>query len=104
MKKVGRYLLLDLIAEGGSAEVFRGIEDRGHGIQRLVAVKCILKELAADPGFRRSFLEETKVSLGLSHPNIVQTFDFGEENGRPYIVFEYVHGKSLKQVVDRAMV
>jgi serine/threonine-protein kinase len=101
MRKLGRYILLDAIAQGGFAEVYRGLEDRGQGAQRLVAVKCILEEHASQPAFRKFFREEMRLSLGLNHPNIVQTYDCGEEDGAPYLVFELVPGKTLKQVIDR---
>src|SRR6185295_1926671 len=101
-RKVGRYTVLERIAEGGSAEVFRGLEDRGHGIQRLVAIKLILWQLADETRFLELFREETKLSLGLNHPNIVLTFDSGEdESGRPFIVLEHVHGRTLRAVLDR---
>src|SRR6185503_10317204 len=63
MMKAGRYQLLDLLAEGGQAKVYRGLDDRGGGIKRLVAVKVVLGDLSGDPGLKRMFLEETRVSL-----------------------------------------
>src|SRR6185295_6298723 len=93
--------LLDRLAEGGTAEVYRGLMDKGDGKQRLIAIKALHREHSDDITFLDFIREETKLMQGLCHPNIVQTLDFGEENGRPFIVFEYVHGRSLKQIVDR---
>lgn len=101
LKKLGRYSLLNRLAEGGTAEVYRGLLDKGDGTQRLVAVKALHRAHAADETYLDFIREETKLMVGLCHPNIVQTLDAGEDNGRPFIVFEYVHGRSLKQVVDR---
>lgn len=101
VQKLGRYYLLNRIAQGGFAEVYRAVLDAGEGIHRLVAVKCLHSDHGIDTEFSRAFRSEIKVSLGLAHPNIVPTFDFGEESGRPYIVFEYIHGRSLRQVLTR---
>src|SRR4051812_3327954 len=100
LKKLGRYQLLDRIATGGSAEIYRAVFDQG-GIQRLVAVKCVHPERADNEGFKSFFREEIRVSLGFNHPSIVRTLDYGEDEGKPYIVFEYVHGRTLRQVTDR---
>jgi hypothetical protein len=101
LKKLGRYTLLDRIAEGGAAEVYRGLVDRGEGVQRLVAVKCIHPEHLEDVSFLQFFHDETKLSLRLCHANIVQMLDRGEDDSNPYIVLEYVHGRSIKQINDR---
>jgi serine/threonine protein kinase len=101
IQKIGRYYLLNLIAQGGFAEVYRALLEAGDGIHRLVALKSLHSDHSRDSEFSRAFRSEIKVSLGLTHPNIVPTFDFGEEEGRPYIVFDYLHGRSLRQVLTR---
>src|SRR6266576_5743370 len=101
LKKLGRYSLLDRLAEGGTAEVYRGLLDKGDGTQRLVAIKALHREHAEDGTFLDFLREETKLMVSLCHPNIVQTLDTGEDSGRPFIVFEYVLGRSLKQITSR---
>jgi serine/threonine protein kinase len=99
-RQLGRYLLLERIATGGSAEIYRGLHESG-GIQRLVAIKCVHAAHADNESFLKFFRSEINLTLGFNHPGIVRTLDFGEEDGRPFIVFEYVHGRSLRQITDR---
>jgi eukaryotic-like serine/threonine-protein kinase len=100
-KKIGRYQILDRIAEGGAAEVYRGLLDTGIGPHRIVAIKRIHDERADDATFLEFMREETQLCKALCHPNVVQTLDCGEESGKPFIVLEYVNGRSLKQVLER---
>jgi serine/threonine protein kinase len=104
MKKVlrmfGRYLLLDHLAQGGMAEIFRAwapsVDDGG----RLIVLKCVQPDFGQDAEFLQMFRSEIRVSIGLNHPNIVQLYDFGEAEGRPYIAMELVEGRSLKQIIQ----
>src|SRR5262245_32596888 len=68
---------------------------------RPVAVKLLADNLAAQPDFRRRFVREARLAAALSQPNIVQVYDAGEEDGRPYIVMEYVDGETLAAVLER---
>ncbi|HEU5054978.1 MAG TPA: hypothetical protein VFU21_00575, partial [Kofleriaceae bacterium] len=71
-----RYELVERIAVGGMAEVFRAKAYGPHGFEKVLAIKRILPALAQDPSFERRFITEAKVAVSLSHANIVQVFDF----------------------------
>jgi serine/threonine protein kinase len=96
---LGRYRLGDPIGSGGMAIVYLAEDCELH---RPVAVKLLADNLAVDEGFRARFLREAQLAARLSHPNIVHVYDLGrDENGRPFIVMEYVDGRSLAEVLDR---
>ncbi|SKC35377.1 Stk1 family PASTA domain-containing Ser/Thr kinase [Okibacterium fritillariae] len=101
----GRYLVGDLIGHGGMAEVFRGTDTR---LGRTVAIKILRSELATDPAFRTRFRQEAQAASRMAHPTIVRVYDAGEEtttaaDGRtvrePFIVMEYVEGRTLKAMI-----
>lgn len=101
----GRYLVGDLIGRGGMANVFRGTDTK---LGRTVAIKILKADLANDPAFRTRFRQEAQAASRMAHPTIVRVFDAGEEtvkhDGRvsrePFIVMEYVHGRTLKEVIS----
>lgn len=97
----GRYILLDRIAQGGMAEIFRARQKGGENNSRLVVVKRIHSSFGSNEEFRRMFRDETKITMGFSHPNIVSIFDFGDEAGQPYIAMEYLDGRNLRQLLLR---
>ncbi len=70
-------------------------------LDRPVAVKLLADNLAGDESFRDRFAREARIAAQLSHPNIVSVFDTGEEDGRPYIVMEYVKGETLSELLAR---
>jgi len=80
------------IAQGGMGAVYKG---RQRSLDRDVAVKVLPRELGADPAFHASFATEAKAMARLNHPNLIAVYDFGDVEGMPYIVMEYVNGKSL---------
>ena len=89
----GRYRLERPLGHGGMAAVFLGHDEELH---RPVAVKLLAESLAADDELRARFLRETRLAARLSHPNVVGVYDAGEtEDGRPFIVMEYVPGATL---------
>jgi len=95
---LGNYEILDKLGEGGMGEVWRARDER---LNRSVAVKILPPDLANDP-LRRARFEQEARSLGaLNHPNIVVVYDFGQDNGRAYIVSELVDGESLRNIIDR---
>ena len=98
----GKYLLLDRINIGGMAEVWRGKAFGAGGFERLVAIKRILPNIAEDEEFTAMFIDEAKISVQLAHANIAQTYDLGQISGTYYIAMEYVAGKDLRAVFDRA--
>ena len=93
-----RYEILKSIGEGGMANVYLA-----HDIilNRDVAVKVLRGDLENDEKFIRRFQREAKSVSDLSHPNIVEVFDVGEEDGQHYIVMEYIDGKTLKQLIQK---
>ena len=97
-----RFQIVGQLGRGALAEVYlcklRGVA----GFEKEVVVKRISAEYAADPLFVRMFLDEARVAARLTHPNIVQVFEVGEEEGVPYIAMEYVRGVTLEMVIRRA--
>lgn len=101
-KRIGRYDVLERLAVGGMAEVFLAVERGAHGVQRLVVVKRILPHLAQYDQMVRMFFQEAKLAAGISHPNVVQMLDVGEDGDQPYIAMEYVAGVTLKDLLADA--
>ncbi|WP_067451071.1 serine/threonine-protein kinase [Actinomadura macra] len=93
-----RYRLLERLATGGMGEVWRA-SDAVRG--RLVAVKLLRLELGSDVSARRRFESEADLAAGLKHRGIAQVFDFGEQDGRTYLVMELVPGKPLDAILAR---
>src|ERR1700759_3323617 len=95
-----RYDLLERIAVGGMAEIFRAKAHGAHGFEKTLAIKRILPDLARDAEFERRFIAEAKLAVTLTHANIVQFFDSGPLAGSLCIAMEYVDspdlGRSLK--------
>jgi serine/threonine-protein kinase len=91
-----RYRIVERLARGGMATVYRAVDTR---LDRIVAVKVMHEGLGDDMDFARKFDREARAAARLSHPNIVAVFDQGEDRGRPYIVMEYVEGRTLRQVI-----
>lgn len=100
-ERFGRYQLVERIGIGGMAEVFRATQRGAAGFERVVAIKRILPHIAADPQVVRMFVEEAKLAVSLSHPNIAQVFDLGEVDGSYFIAMEYVDGHSAETLIQR---
>ncbi|MEM9189964.1 MAG: serine/threonine-protein kinase [Myxococcota bacterium] len=98
----GKYLLLERINVGGMAEVFKAKAFGVEGFERLVAVKRILPSIAEDTEFITMFIDEAKIAVQLTHANIAQIFDLGKVGDSYFIAMEYVHGKDLRAIFDRA--
>src|SRR5438552_681942 len=95
----GRYALKRRIAVGGMAEIFVAESPGIAGFKKMVALKLILPELAAEPDFLRMFFDEAKLTSAMTHPNIAQVFELGEVSGRYFIAMEYVPGIDLAKLV-----
>jgi len=93
-----RYEIIRVIGEGGMANVYLATDTI---LDRKVAVKVLRGDLATDEKFVRRFQREALSASSLNHPNIVEMYDVGEDDGNFYIVMEYVEGKNLKQLVKR---
>ncbi len=92
----GRYELLEKIAEGGMARVYRG---RDQLLKRTVAVKVLKDQMSGDAAFIRRFEREAQSAAALSHPHIVSIYDVGVEDDTYYMVMEYVDGNNLKEYI-----
>lgn len=101
-EQLGCYRLLKLLATGGMGEVFLARQEGPAGFAKNVVVKRILRHLAQDQGFIDLFLNEAKLAGQLQHPNIAQVFGLEHEGNSWFIAMEYVHGRSLRDVLDEA--
>lgn len=97
----GKYYLLELINVGGMAEVFKAKMFGVEGFEKIVAIKKILPEVAEDAEFIRMFIDEAKIAVQLSHPNIVQILELGKIDDAFFIAMELVNGKDLKTIRKR---
>jgi serine/threonine-protein kinase len=88
----GRYTLLERLAIGGMAEVFRAKIVSSHGFEKILVIKRILPHLAADATFVSMFIDEAKLTAQLTHPKIVQILDFGDVAGQYFIALEFIDG------------
>ncbi len=93
-----RYEIIKCIGEGGMANVYLAYDTI---LERNVAIKVLRGDLAGDEKFVRRFQREALSASSLSHPNIVEMYDVGEDNGNFYIVMEYIDGKTLKQLIKK---
>jgi serine/threonine protein kinase len=100
--RFGPYELLDRVAIGGMAEVFKAKRTGVEGFEKVVALKRILPHLSDNKEFVDMFVDEAKMVAGLTHPSIVQIFDLGKIDKSLYIVMEYVHGRDLRTIMKRA--
>jgi serine/threonine protein kinase len=98
----GPYQLVDRVAIGGMAEVFKAKRAGVAGFEKVVALKRILPHLSENNEFLDMFVDEAKMVAGLNHPNIVQIFDLGRIEKSYYIAMEYVHGRDLRTIMRRA--
>lgn len=92
-----RYEILEKIGSGGMADVYKA---KCHKLNRLVAIKVLKPEFSSDVTFVKKFRVEAQSAAGLSHPNIVNVYDVGEESGIYFIVMELVQGITLKSYIE----
>ncbi|MEM9187833.1 MAG: protein kinase [Myxococcota bacterium] len=97
----GKYQLLDRLAMGGMAEVFKAKSHGVEGFEKILVIKRILPELSRNPQFVEMFINEAKIAVTLSHANIVQVFDLGKADDTYFIAMEYVAGYDLSYVLRR---
>jgi tetratricopeptide (TPR) repeat protein len=101
-QQYGKFLLLDRIACGGMAELYRAKSIGSKGFEKLVAIKKILPNLADQEEFIAAFIDEARLAAFLQHQNIVQIFDFGEMAGGYFISMEYLSGLPLRTAMNKA--
>ena len=94
----GRYEIEELVGSGGMSNVFRA-HDRL--LERTVALKILHEQYTRDEDYVERFRREARAVAQLTHPNIVTVIDRGEQDGRQFIVFEYVDGQNLKELSAR---
>ena len=94
----GRYQIIRTIGEGGMANVYLAYDTI---LEREVAVKILRGDLSNDEKFVKRFQREAKAASSLNHPNIVEMYDVGEDDGNYFIVMEYVNGKTLKSLIKK---
>lgn len=100
--QLGRYEILGRLARGGMAEIYLARAREDDGSTRHVVVKRVLTEMQHEPEMLRLFVEEGRTALRLFHPHVCHVYDVEETNGLTYMVLEWVHGTSLREVVRRA--
>ena len=93
-----RYEIIDRVGSGGMADVYKA---KCHKLNRFVAIKVLKAEYSDDKNFVNKFRGEAQSAAGLSHPNIVNVYDVGDDNGIHYIVMELVEGITLKKFIER---
>lgn len=95
------YYLVERIAVGGMAEVFKGITYSDEGFERLMAVKRVLPHIAEDQDFIEMFIDEAKLVSQLQHPNIPQVYHLGKCDDQFFISMEFISGQDLRSIFDR---
>ena len=103
MVKIGmtiadRYEILEKIGTGGMADVYKAVDNK---LSRNVAVKVLKQEFSENENFVSKFRVEAQAAAGLMHPNVVNVYDVGEEDGIYYIVMELVEGITLKKYIEK---
>ncbi len=101
-EQFGNYHLLEKIATGGMAEVWRARYYGAAGFEKILVIKKVLPDLAADAEFVELFYDEGKIAQHLQHGNIVQIWALDEFDGQPFMAMEYVHGLDLSRLLSRA--
>lgn len=94
----GKYQLLDKIAVGGMAELYRAKLTGAQGFEKLIAIKKILPNLSGEENLVTSFIDEAKLAALLHHENIVQIYDFGSMDSEYFIAMEFLFGKDLRTI------
>ena len=94
----GRYRLDAKLGSGGMSTVYLAMDET---LERRVAIKVLHREMSDQPDQLERFRRESRTVAQLSHPNVVAVIDAGDDEGHPYIVFEYVEGETLKERIDR---
>ncbi len=101
-ESLGRFRLIKLLATGGMGEVFLARQEGPGGFSKTVVIKRILRHLASDQNFIDLFLNEARLAAQLQHPHIAQVFGLEHEGNTWFIAMEFVHGRSLRDVISAA--
>lgn len=108
-RRFGKYVLLDHLVNGGMAEIYRAIPlpDPDSPVKvadKVIAVKMINETFSKDADYKQMFNDEIKVAYGLIHPNVSQTYAYGEKQGRLFTAMEYIDGRNIKQYIERKII
>ena len=95
-EKIGQYTVVSELGRGGMGVVYKAQDESLH---RFVAIKVLTERLTDDETFLQRFVREARAAAAISHPNIIQIYYIGEDQGNPYFVMEYVTGRSLNRVL-----
>ncbi len=98
----GKYRLIQPLAQGGMAEIFLAKQQGPAGYEKTVVIKRILQHWSSNEEFVEMFLDEARLAAQLSHPSIVQIFDFGEVDGSYFLAMEYLRGEDLHSLINIA--
>ncbi|MFO0549293.1 MAG: serine/threonine-protein kinase [Polyangiaceae bacterium] len=101
VERIGKYRVLAKLGQGGMARVLLTMSQGPHGFNKLLVVKELREELAHDPEFLSMFMDEARIAARLNHPNIVQTYEVGNDGERYFIAMEYLEGQPLNAVYRR---
>jgi serine/threonine protein kinase len=100
--QLGKYELIKRVAVGGMSEIYLASQGGLSGFERAVILKCIREDLDTDREVLDMFLDEARIAACLKHPHIVHLYDVGEEQGIPFLAMEYIFGRDLMQISERA--
>jgi len=92
----GRYSLVRLLGDGGMGAVYKAEDNL---LRRFVALKLLHPAAASNPATAERFLREAQAAASIGHPNVIDILDFGEADGKPYLVMEYLRGRSLAEIL-----
>lgn len=98
----GKYNLFATLGRGGMADVYLAVARGPSGFNKLVVIKRMRSGLADDDSFKKMFMDEARLAARLNHPNIVHTYDVGEEGGVSFIAMEYLEGQPLNRVIKES--
>ena len=98
-KRCGRYQLIELLGRGGMADVYSACRRDVEGPRNRFALKLLQRKWSMDPQLRAMFDSEARLTIALSHPNVVRVFETGEHLGVPFMVMEYVDGVSCAKIL-----
>src|SRR3989338_8273042 len=98
-KQFGKYFLIEKLAVGGMAEIYKAKTFGAEGFEKLLVIKRILPHAAEDKEFITMLIDEAKLSVLLSHANIVQVYDLGKVDNDYFISMEFIHGVNLRDVL-----
>ena len=100
-EQIGKYRVLAKLGQGGMATVWLTVSSGKAGFEKLLVVKELRSELADDPEFLTMFLDEARLAARLNHPNVVHTYEVGQDDRHHYIAMDYLEGQSLQQLLRK---